>query len=114
MKSSTPALAKVSLSQSRSFPAVHMTQVLRPLISSGERSKAWGKGGKPAFGFPCFPQDVISTALLLCCLCSFLLTIECPAESIGFGPGFQDVRPVCDAIEQCFAQSGIRDPLRPL
>ncbi len=61
-----------------------------------------------------FPRAVISTALLLCCLCSFLLTVECPAESIGFSSGFQDVRPVCDAIEQCFAESGIRDHLRPL
>ncbi len=77
-------------------------------------SKGGGKSGKPWFGFPGFPRTVISTALPLLRFGSFLLFCGGPSEAVGLGAGLQDVSPVSDAIKQRFAQSGVRDHLRPL
>ena len=44
---------------------------------------------------------------------SFLAFVDGSAETVGLGAGFQDVRSICDSIQQRFAQPCIRDNLRP-
>jgi hypothetical protein len=78
-------------------------------------SKGGGKGGKPDFGFPGFPRTVISTAWPMSLqLGSFLLFFRGSAEAIGFCARLQDVGSIGDSIQQRFAESRIRDDLRPL
>src|SRR3954470_14530228 len=48
------------------------------------------------------------------CFRSFLLSLEGSAKAVGLGSGLEDVRPICDAIDQCYAEPGIRNHLRPL
>jgi hypothetical protein len=40
--------------------------------------------------------------------------LECAAEAVRLGAGFDDVRPIGDAIQQGFAQAGVGNDLRPL
>ena len=78
-------------------------------------SKGGGKGGKPDFGFPGFPRTVISTAWPISLqLGSLLLFFRGSAEAIGFCSRLQDVSSIGDSIQQRFAESRVRDDLRPL
>lgn len=62
-----------------------------------------------------FPRTVISAAWLASLRPgSLLLFFRGSTEAIGFGTGFQDVTAIGDSIQQRFAQSRIRNDLRPL
>jgi hypothetical protein len=80
---------------------------------AGAISKGGGKGGKPGFGFQGFPRTVISTAFRLVRFDSFPLLLRSAAEAVRFRAGFQDVSAIGDAIQKCFAQSRVRNDLRP-
>src|SRR3954463_6152525 len=80
---------------------------------SGGIYKDGGKGGKAVCGFPRLSTGRHFHGSFLCCFGSFLLSIESPSKAVRFGSGFQDVRPVGDTIQQCFAKASIRNHLRP-
>ena len=44
---------------------------------------------------------------------SFLLPVHCAAESVRFRAGLKNVRSVRNPVQQGFAQSRVRDHLRP-
>jgi hypothetical protein len=65
--------------------------------------------------FHAFHRPVISTAWSrLIRFCSLLLLLRGSTEAIRFRAGLQDVSAVGDAIEQCFAESRVRNDLGPL
>src|SRR5580698_9177188 len=62
-----------------------------------------------------FPRTVISIALFhVRRFFSLLPLFDRATETIRLRAGFQNVRAIRDAVQQGFAQPGIRDDLRPL
>src|SRR4051794_4919874 len=78
-------------------------------------SKGGGKGGKPGFGFPCFPRTGISTAYLSAvAFPPFFCRSESPPEAVGLSSGLEDVRSIRDSVQQRLAEARVRNYLRPL
>ena len=68
------------------------------LLECGNRnaiSKGGGKGGKPDFGFPCFPRTVTSTALLLISRWGKGFH-RCLARSQNSGPAISARQRICE------------------